>query len=142
MLENNVELARFASHRLRGTALLVSIGAALHFVPSCLIWGRFLMDFMRDPNPPYRRFLLEGGPAALFLLWFLVSAGMAWRRWRASAIVLLVGLILAVTLFAHDAATRNWQMHAESYGPGSSEKTFFYFTWWWYDQRWLDGVGL
>jgi len=66
---------------------------------------------------------------------------MAWRCWRASAIVLLVGLILVVTLFVHDAATHNWQMHAESYRLGSNEKTFFYFTWWWYDQRCLDDVG-
>ncbi len=136
-----MQLARFRSNRVRAAVLALSVGAAVHFAVSCLIWGRFLVDFLRDPSPPWRRFLLEGGPAGLLLLWFIAAAVLAWRRLRVSAVALLLGMLVAGSLFVHDAATHNWQLHAESYVRRGNEQTFFYFTWWWYDQRWLERIG-
>ncbi len=71
------------------------------------------------------------------LVALLLAGWMAWRRWRVSVIVMLAGSAVAVALFTYDAATHNWQLHAERYNVQHSEKTFYYFTWWWYDQRWL-----
>ncbi len=130
-------LGRFKSDAARWAVLGLCVGATCHFAVSCLIWGRVLVSCLGDPSPPWRRFLLDGGPAAVFLLWFTTAGVLAWRRLRASVAPLLLGIVLASALFVHDAVTRNWQMHAHYLRP-SAGKTFFYFTWWWYDQRWLE----
>ena len=130
----------FRSDRVRTAVLAACLALAGHFAVSSAVWVRFFLIFLRDPTPPWRAFLVGGAPAVVLLLWFSVAAVLAWRRRRVSLVMWVLGVLGASALFAHDAATHNWQMHAEYFAGEGSAKTFFYFTWWWYDSRWLEGI--
>ena len=75
--------------------------------------------------------------ALLLLAWFVAVSLLALWRMRLAGWFLLAGLIFSTSLFAYDATTRNYQMHAEDLHATGHQKTFHYATWFWYDESWV-----
>lgn len=128
--------ARFKSSRARNATLVLAVVAALHFALSSLLWSFLLLAAVRqDWDLP--RVLLGATPAFLLLGWFAFVSLAALRRLRVAAALLVAGLVAGGAVFAYDAVTRNYQMHAENYHGRGGGKTFHYSTWWWYDEGWF-----
>ena len=130
--------ARFNSSRSRNVTLTLAVLATLHFAFSSYLWALLLTAGVRQ-DWKMAPVVLGSLPAFLFLLWFAVTSLVALRRLRISAWLIAVGLIAAVAVFTYDAATRNYQLHWESYHSSGHQQTFQYSTWWWYDESWFRG---
>lgn len=130
-----MDITRFNSNRSRNVTLIVALALMMHFLLSSLVWAVFVWAAIRQ-RLILRPVLLGSVPAVLLLLRFAMVAFAALCRRRASAWLLVIGLIAGAGVFAYDATTRNWQLHAENFLAEGHQKTFYYNTWWWYDESW------
>ena len=123
----------YQSNRWRVVVLALSVIGIAHFAISLLIWGLYLSLSTVAAGKVFY-VVVNLVMVVSFILLFSSSAILAWKRFRISAFVFLVSIILSSVLFVYDSTTKNWQLHVEQVGS-SFVGSFRYFTWWWYSHE-------